>query len=54
MEDRAKKIYFYQKKTKKVFYSNYNHSSYEIEERLVEIYYDVLDKNIKDDIELIT
>lgn len=40
---------FLSKKTKKVFYSNYNHSSYEIEERLVEIYYDVLDKNIKDD-----
>ena len=40
---------FLSKKTKKVFYSNYNHSSYEIEESLVEIYYDVLDKNIKDD-----
>ena len=40
---------FLSKKTKKVFYSNYNHSSYEIEERIVEIYYDVLDKNIKDD-----
>lgn len=40
---------FLSKKTKKVFYSNYNHSSYEIEERLVEIYYDVLDKNIKND-----
>ena len=40
---------FLSKKTKKVFYSNYNHSSYEIEESLVEIYYDVVDKNIKDD-----
>lgn len=40
---------FLSKRTKKVLYSNYNHSSYEIEERLVEIYYDVLDKNIKDD-----
>ena len=40
---------FLSEKTKKVFYSNYDHSSYEIEERLVEIYYDVLDKNIKDD-----
>ena len=40
---------FLSKKTKKVFYSNYNHSSYEIEETLVEIYYDVVDKNIKDD-----
>lgn len=48
MEDRAKKFIFI-KKTKKVFYSNYNHSSYEIEESLVEIYYDVVDKNIKDD-----
>ena len=40
---------FLSEKTKKVFYSKYDHSSYEIEERLVEIYYDVLDKNIKDD-----
>lgn len=40
---------FLSEKTKRVFYSNYDHSSYEIEERLVEIYYDVLDKNIKDD-----
>ena len=36
-------------KTKKVFCNyDHDHSSYEIEERLVEIYYDVLDKNIKD------
>ena len=40
---------FLSEKTNKVFYRNYNYSSYEIEERLVEIYYDVLDKNIKDD-----
>ena len=40
---------FLSEKTKKVFYNNYDHSSYEIEERLVEIYYDVSDKNIKDD-----
>lgn len=39
---------FLSRKTKKVF-CNYDYSSYEIEERLVEIYYDVLDKNIKDD-----
>lgn len=40
---------FLSEKNKDVFYRNDNHSSYEIEERLVEIYYDVLDKNIKDD-----
>lgn len=40
---------FLSEEFKDVFYSNYNYSSYEIEERLVEIYYDVLDKNIKDD-----
>ena len=40
---------FLSEKTNKVFYRNYNYSSYEKEERLVEIYYDVLDKNIKDD-----
>ena len=39
---------FLSRNTKKVF-CNYYYSSYEIEERLVEIYYDVLDKNIKDD-----
>ena len=40
---------FLSEEFKDVFYSDYNYSSYEIEERLVEIYYDVLDKNIKDD-----
>jgi len=40
---------FLSEKTNKVFYRNYNYSSYEIEECLVEIYYDVVDKNIKDD-----
>lgn len=40
---------FLSEETEDVFYRNDNHSSYEIEERLVEIYYDVLDKNIKDD-----
>ena len=40
---------FLSEEFKDIFYSDYNYSSYEIEERLVEIYYDVLDKNIKDD-----
>ena len=40
---------FLSEETEDVFYRNGNHSGYEIEERLVEIYYDVLDKNIKDD-----
>ena len=40
---------FLSEETKNVSYSNDNCSSYEIEECLVEIYYDVLDKNIKDD-----
>lgn len=40
---------FLSEETEDVFYRNGNHSGYDIEERLVEIYYDVLDKNIKDD-----
>ena len=40
---------FLSEETKGVSYDNLNQPRYEIEERLVEIYYDVLDKNIKDD-----
>ena len=39
---------FLSEETEDVFYRNGNHSGYDIEERLVEIYYDVLDNNIKD------
>ena len=40
---------FLSEETKEVFYRNYTYSGYEIDECLVEIYYDVLDENIKDD-----
>ena len=39
---------FLLEKNERVFYSKTKYSSFDIEERLVEIYYDVLDNNIKD------
>ena len=39
---------FLSEKNERVFYSKNKYSSFDIEERLVEIYYDVLDNNIKD------
>ena len=39
---------FLSEKNERVFYSKKKYSSFDIEERLVEIYYDVLDNNIKD------
>lgn len=39
---------FLSEKNERVYYSKKKYSSFDIEERLVEIYYDVLDNNIKD------